>query len=67
MTPQQLVDDALDRILKAAGTTLKNYTIQSRIDEMRKEMRQIMVNEYIKGSNDAAEAIAKIIEKALDN
>jgi len=59
MTPQQRVDDALDRILKAAGTALKNYTMQSSIDAMRKEMRQIMVSEYIKGSNDCFEAIKK--------
>lgn len=59
MTPQQRVDDALDRILKTSGTALKNYTMQSSIDAMRKEMRDIMVSEYIKGSNDAFEAIKK--------
>lgn len=59
MTQQQRVDDALDRILKASGMALKNYMMQSSLEAMRKEMRDIMVSEYIKGSNDAFEAIKK--------
>ena len=36
------IDAAIDSILKASGSALKNYSIQSRIDNMREEMKKIM-------------------------
>lgn len=65
MTPQQRVDDALDRILKTSGTALKNYTMQSSIDAMRKEMRDIMVSETSKDQTMLLKQSKKIIEKCL--
>lgn len=60
MTPDKMVDDALDAVLKASGSSLSNYTMQSSLDEMRKVMRKIMSAAYIAGSNDNFKAMKKM-------
>lgn len=59
MTPEERIDAAIDSILKASGSALKHYTMQSTLDEMRKAMRKIMSDSYIDGSNDAFNALKK--------
>ena len=52
MTPEQRIDEALDSVLKASGSSLKNFTMQLTLDRMREAMRKIMIKSYISGSND---------------
>lgn len=66
MTPEQRIDDALDRILKASGSALKNYTMPSSLDKMRETMRQIMSESYILGSDAMAILSRRLHEKTLD-
>ena len=51
------VDAALDSILRASGSALKNYTLPINLDRMREAMRKIMSASYIAGSNDTHKAI----------
>lgn len=51
MTPEERIDANLDRILKASGSALRNYTMPSTLEAMRKEMRAIMVAEFIAGTD----------------
>lgn len=54
MTPEQRIDAALDAVLRASGSALRNYyTMQSTLDDMRKAMRKVMCDSYVAGSNDA--------------
>ena len=52
MTPEERIDAALDDVLKASGSALKNYTTSRTLDRMREAMRKIMAESYISGSND---------------
>ena len=61
MTPEQRIDAALDSVLMAAGSSLKNYTTQSTLDQMREGMRKVMSESYLKGSNRAIEVMTKKI------
>ena len=56
MTNEQRIDAALDSVLKAAGTSLRHYTMPGSRDRMREAMRKIMSESYIQGSNDAHKA-----------
>lgn len=51
MTPEERIDAALESVLNAAGTSLKNYSVQINLDNMRAAMRKIMSESYIEGSN----------------
>lgn len=51
-TPEQRIDDALDSVLRASGSSLKNYTMEKTLYDMRKAMRKIMSDSYIAGSKD---------------
>lgn len=51
--PQQLIDEALDSVLRAAGTSLNHYRTRIQLEGMRKAMRKVMSDSYIAGSNDA--------------
>ena len=59
MTPEQRIDVALDSVLKASGSALRHYTMPKTLADMREAMRKVMSDAYIKGSNDAIEAIKK--------
>lgn len=50
-TPTQRIDAALDIVLKASGSALKNYTMPLTLDRMREAMRKVMLDSYIAGSN----------------
>ncbi len=54
---QQRIDDALDRVLRASGSRLANYTMPSTLKAMRDEMRSIMSESYIAGSDACHRAI----------
>ena len=56
MTPEQRTDEALERVLRAAGSSLRNY-MKATIDEMRVEMLAIQKESYIAGSDAAHRAI----------
>ena len=58
ITPEQRIDEALDSVLRASGSALRHYTMQSTLDDMRKAMRRIMSDSYIAGSNDAMKVIS---------
>lgn len=57
--PQQLIDEALDSVLRAAGTSLNHYSTRKH-DGMRKAMRKIMSDSYIAGSNDAMKIMSGV-------
>ncbi len=63
MTPDERIDAALDSVLKASGSALRNYTMQLSLDRMREAMRKVMSDSYIAGSNDAF----KVMKKAAHN
>lgn len=58
-SPEQRIDDALETILNASGSSLKNYTMPSTLEKMRWAMRKIMSDSYIEGSNDNYKAFIK--------
>ena len=45
------IDANLDRILKASGSALRNYTLPATLEAMRKAMREIMIAEFIAGTD----------------
>lgn len=57
MTPEQRIDANIEAILKAAGTSFRNYTMPKSRDDMREAMRKIMADSYIKGSQDNFDAL----------
>lgn len=59
MTPEQRIDEALESVLRAAGSSLKHYTMPKTLAAMRDAMREVMKDSYISGSNDCAEAMKK--------
>lgn len=59
MTTEERIDAALDSVLKASGSALKNYTMPLTLDRMREAMRKVMSDSYISGSNDNFEAMKK--------
>ena len=58
-TPEQRIDAALDSVLKASGSALKNYTMPGTLEKMREAMRKVILAAYIKGSNDCHDALAR--------
>jgi len=54
---EQRIDEALDRVLRASGSRLGNYTMHSTLKAMRDEMRAVMSESYIAGSNDCHHAM----------
>lgn len=57
MTPEQRIDEALESVLRASGSSLKNYTMPSSLEKMREAMRKVMSDSYIEGSNAMFEII----------
>jgi hypothetical protein len=55
--PEQLIDEALDSVLRASGSRLGYYRTERELDRMRKAMRKVMSDSYIAGSNDAMKVI----------
>lgn len=53
------VDAAVDSVLRAAGSSLKNHTMQLTLDRLRSAMREIMSESYIAGSNAARRAMVE--------
>lgn len=58
-TPDQRIDEALELILRASGSSLKNYTVPSNLEKMRSAMRKVMSESYISGSNAMYEVLKK--------
>lgn len=58
MTPEQRIDANLDSVLRASGSSLKNYTMPGTLEAMREAMRKVMSESYIQGSNDCHKAMA---------
>lgn len=59
MTPEQRIDEALESVLRASGSSLKNYTMPSNLEKMREAMRKVMSDSYIAGSNAMYEVLKK--------
>ena len=62
MTPDQRIHNNLERICNAAGVSMMHCT-EYQLSAMREEMRQIMKDSYIKGSNDHYEAMCVRVRK----
>lgn len=62
MTPDQRIYRNLDRICKAAGVCITHCT-EEQLAVMTEEMRRIMKESYIKGSNDHYEAMLGKVRK----
>lgn len=58
-TPEQRIDEALESVLRASGSSLKNYTMPSNLEKMREAMRKVMLDSYIDGSNGMYELLKK--------
>lgn len=58
-TPEQRIDEALELVLRASGSSLKNYTMPSSLEKMREAMRKVMSDSYIEGSNAMYELLKK--------
>lgn len=58
MTPDQRIHNNLERICNAAGVSMMHCT-EDQLAAMREEMRSIMKESYIKGSNDHYDALVK--------
>lgn len=54
------IDAALDSVLKASGSALKNYTMQLTLDRMREAMRKVMSDSYIAGAEDLEAAARRL-------
>ena len=57
LTPTQRIDDNLDAVLHAAGSSALRHYMPSTQERMREAMRKIMIQSYIDGSNDAHKAM----------
>jgi hypothetical protein len=55
MTPDERIDEALDRVLRASGSSLKHYTMPATLTKMRSTMREIMSENYMAGVNSSTE------------
>lgn len=62
MTPDVRIDRNLLRICNAAGVSMMHYT-EVQLSAMREEMRKIMSESYIKGSNDNYDAMRGKVRK----
>jgi hypothetical protein len=62
MTPDQRIHRNLERICNAAGVSMMHCT-EEQLAVMREEMRQIMKESYIKGSNDHYDAMCGKVRK----
>lgn len=58
-TPEQRIDEALESVLRASGSSIKNYTMPSSLEKMREAMRKVMSDSYIDGSNAMFEVMKK--------
>lgn len=67
MTPEERIDAALDSVLKAAGSALRHYTMESTLYNMRSAMRKAMSESYIAGSNDQFDAMKKAMDSQKEN
>lgn len=63
MTPDQRIDANLDAILTASGSGLRYYSNPLIVNKMRETMRRIMVESYIKGSNDRDDSLREYEER----
>jgi hypothetical protein len=45
------IDEALDKVLRAAGSSLDNYTVPKTREAMREAMRGVMRAAWVEGSN----------------
>jgi hypothetical protein len=59
-TPEQRIDEALDSVLRASGTSLNHYRTRIHLEGMRKAMRKVMSDSYIAGSNDAMKIMSGV-------
>lgn len=67
LTPEERIDAALERILRAAGSArLVQYMPVTR-NAMRQAMRDVMSGEYIAGSNACEAAIEFAKQHASSN
>ena len=48
---ENIVDAALDAVLKASGSALKNYTMPLALERMRDAMRAALSKAYIDGTD----------------
>jgi lambda repressor-like predicted transcriptional regulator len=55
--PEAMIDAAIETILKASGSSIRNYSVHKTLADMRDAMRKIMSDSYIKGSNDMAKIL----------
>lgn len=58
MTPDQRIHNNLERICNAAGVSMMHCT-EDQLAAMREEMRQIMSDSYIKGTQDNFDALVE--------
>ena len=56
-TPTQRIDDNLDSVLRAAGSSTLRHYMPSTQERMREAMRKIMSDSFIDGAHSAMECM----------
>lgn len=51
MNIEERIDANLDAVLRASGSRLSNYTMHSTLTAMRKAMRKVMAEEWVRGTD----------------
>jgi hypothetical protein len=64
MDANENIDANLDKVLRASGSALRNYTMPVSLAKLRDAMRSIMSESYIKGSNDCHAAMTNKQQRA---
>lgn len=57
MKPDERIDAALESVLRAAGTSIKQCPSRKTLNTMRAAMKRIMMDEYVKGVHMSAKAL----------
>ena len=58
-TPEQCIDANIDKILRAAGSAFRHYTLPAAIEGMRKAMDEVMAESYRRGINDCVDQLTR--------
>ena len=57
MTPENKIEENIERFLRASGSSFRNYTMEKSRQELRNVMREIMSESYIAGVRSVADIL----------
>lgn len=59
------IDEAVESVLTAAGTSFRHYTLPASRDAIREAMRKVMVKSYTKGVHDGIDVENDRVRRAI--